>query len=204
MSSHVVTDIAGGVLTLRFNRPDKKNAILSAMYADAAAALKAADTDASVRVVVITGSADSFTAGNDLKDFLENPPQNNEAPVFQFMYGLAAFSKPVVAAINGLAVGIGTTVLLHCDFAYAVPSAKFQLPFVNLALVPEFASSLLLARFLGPRKAAELLMLGEGFDADDRALWDEALAESGGAADSNVIHADFRRRKRLDTADEDD
>ncbi len=166
MSSHVVTDIAGGVLTLRFNRPDKKNAILSAMYADAAAALKAADTDASVRVVVITGSADSFTAGNDLKDFLENPPQNNEAPVFQFMYGLAAFSKPVVAAINGLAVGIGTTVLLHCDFAYAVPSAKFQLPFVNLALVPEFASSLLLARFLGPRKAAELLMLGEGFDAD--------------------------------------
>ena len=166
MSGHVVTDIAGGVLTLRFNRPDKKNAILAAMYADAAQALAAAEADAGIRVVVITGSGDSFTAGNDLKDFLENPPKNNDAPVFRFMHGLADFSKPVIAAINGVAVGIGTTVLLHCDFAYAVPTAKFQLPFVNLALVPEFASSLLLARFLGLRKAAELLMLGEVFDAE--------------------------------------
>ena len=166
MSGHVVTETAGGVLTIRFNRPDKKNAILGAMYADAAAALKAADSDAGVRVVIITGSGDSFTAGNDLKDFLENPPQNNDAPVFRFMHDLAGFSKPVIAAVNGVAVGIGTTVLLHCDFAFAVSSAKFQLPFVNLALVPEFASSLLLARFLGQRKAAELLMLGEAFDAE--------------------------------------
>ena len=90
----------------------------------------------------------------------------DDAPVFRFMHGLAAFTKPVVAAVNGVAVGIGTTVLLHCDFAYAVPAAKFQLPFVNLALVPEFASSLLLARFLGPRRAAELLMLGEPFGAE--------------------------------------
>jgi enoyl-CoA hydratase/carnithine racemase len=166
MSGHVVTEIAGGVLTLRFNRPDKKNAILAAMYADAAEAFAAAEADTNVRVVVITGSGDSFTAGNDLKDFIEHPPKNGDAPVFRFMHGLAGFSKPVIAAVNGVAVGIGTTVLLHCDFAYAVPAAKFQLPFVNLALVPEFASSLLLARFLGPRKAAELLMLGEVFDAE--------------------------------------
>ena len=166
MTGHVITETANGVLTLRFNRPDKKNAILASMYADAAEALKAADVDASVRVVVITGSGDSFSAGNDLKDFIENPPMGDDAPVFRFMHGLAAFTKPVVAAVNGVAVGIGTTVLLHCDFAYAVPAAKFQLPFVNLALVPEFASSLLLARFLGPRRAAELLMLGEPFGAE--------------------------------------
>jgi len=166
MSGHVVTEIANGVLTLRFNRPDKKNAILSAMYADAATALKAAEADAGVRVVVITGSGDSFSAGNDLKDFLENPPADHNAPVFRFMHALAGFPKPVIAAVNGIAVGIGTTVLLHCDFAYAVPAAKFQLPFVNLALVPEFASSLLLARHLGTRKATELLMLAETFDAE--------------------------------------
>lgn len=166
MSGHVVTEIADGVLTLRFNRPDKKNAILSAMYADAATALKAAETDNNVRVVVITGSGDSFSAGNDLKDFMENPPADHNAPVFRFMFGLSSFPKPVIAAVNGIAVGIGTTVLLHCDFAYAVPTAKFQLPFVNLALVPEFASSLLLARHLGTRKATELLMLAETFDAE--------------------------------------
>jgi enoyl-CoA hydratase/carnithine racemase len=166
VTGHVISETANGVLTLRFNRPDKKNAILASMYAEAAQALKTADADASVRVVVITGSGDSFSAGNDLKDFIENPPMGADAPVFRFMHGLAAFSKPVVAAVNGVAVGIGTTVLLHCDFAYAVPNAKFQLPFVNLALVPEFASSLLLARFLGPRRAAELLMLGEPFGAE--------------------------------------
>lgn len=166
MTGHVISETASGVLTLRFNRPDKKNAILASMYADAADALKAADANANVRVVVLTGSGDSFSAGNDLKDFIENPPMGADAPVFRFMHGLAAFTKPVVAAVNGVAVGIGTTVLLHCDFAYAVPNAKFQLPFVNLALVPEFASSLLLARFLGPRRAAELLMLGEPFGAE--------------------------------------
>ena len=166
MTGHIVTDIAGGVLTLRFNRADKKNALTTAMYAEAATALKAAETDTNVRVVVITGSGDSFSAGNDLGDFMENPPADNDAPVFRFMHALARFPKPVIAAANGIAVGIGTTVLLHCDFAYAVPTAKFQLPFVNLALVPEFASSLLLARHLGTRKATELLMLAEKFDAE--------------------------------------
>ncbi len=169
MNSQVVTETASGVLTLRFNRPEKKNALLSTMYADAAAALKAAATDSGLKVAVITGTADSFTAGNDLKDFLENPPVDADAPVFRFMRALVSFPKPVIAAVNGLAVGIGTTLLLHCDLAYAVPAAKFQLPFVNIAIVPEFASTLLLPRLVGQARAAELLLLGEAFSAE-RAL----------------------------------
>jgi enoyl-CoA hydratase/carnithine racemase len=156
MSEHVVTETTGGVLTL-------------AMYAAAAAALKAADKDPAVRVVIIIGTADSFAAGNDLKDFLENPPTTPDAPVFQFMNTLATFPKPVIAAVNGVAVGIGTTMLLHCDLAYAVPTAKFQLPFVSLAIVPEYASTLLVPRMVGPARAAELLLLGEAFTAE-RAL----------------------------------
>jgi len=169
MSEYVVTETAGVVMTLRFNRPDKKNALLNAMYADAAAALRSADADPSVRVAVITGSGDSFTAGNDLKDFLENPPMDADAPVFQFMRALSGFQKPAIAAVNGIAVGIGTTMLLHCDLAYAVPAAKFQLPFVNMAILPEFASSLLLPRLMGPVRAAELILYGEAFSAE-RAL----------------------------------
>jgi enoyl-CoA hydratase/carnithine racemase len=156
----------GAILTLRFNRADKKNAITAAMYAGLAATLKNADNDATVRVVVITGAGDAFTAGNDLKDFAENPPKAADAPVFQFMDALARFTKPVIAAVNGVAVGIGTTLLLHCDLAYAVPTAKFALPFVNLALVPEFGSSMLLERFAGLRKAQELLLTGDAFDAE--------------------------------------
>jgi enoyl-CoA hydratase/carnithine racemase len=156
----------GAVLTIRMNRPDKKNAITAAMYAAMADALRAADGDARVRVVVITGAGDAFTAGNDLKDFADNPPKDPSAPVFRFMDVLAGFGKPVIAAVNGVAVGIGTTMLLHCDLAIAVPTAKFALPFVNLALVPEFGSSLLLPRFVGQRRAQELLMSGEAFDAE--------------------------------------
>jgi len=166
MASFIHTEQNGSVLTLRFNRPDKKNAILSSMYADGADALSKAADDKSVRVVVMTGSGDSFSAGNDLKDFLDNPPDTRDAPVFRFMDTLATFPKPVVAAVNGLAIGIGTTLLLHCDLAYAVPKAKFQLPFVNIAIVPEYASTLLLPRMLGHVKAAELLMLGEPFTAE--------------------------------------
>jgi enoyl-CoA hydratase/carnithine racemase len=166
MSGHVVTETAGGVLTLRFNRPEKKNALLVGMYGDAADILKAAAADPTVRVIVITGTADSFTAGNDLKDFLENPPLNADAPVFRFMHGLANMQKPVIAAVNGLAIGIGTTLLMHCDLAYAVAGAKFQMPFVNIAIVPEFASSLLLPRLVGHVRAAELLLLGDAFTAE--------------------------------------
>jgi enoyl-CoA hydratase/carnithine racemase len=153
-------------MTIRFNRPDKKNAILRSMYADAANALKSAQDDANVRVVVITGEGGCFTAGNDLKDFLEVPPVTEDAEVFQFMFTLAAFTKPVIAAVNGLAIGIGTTLLFHCDLAYAVPEATFQMPFINLAVVPEFASSLIAPRLLGRAQASELLLLGEAFGAD--------------------------------------
>ena len=165
MTDLIATAIDGGVLTIRFNRADKKNAITAAMYQAMAEALTAADSNAAVRVAVITGSGDAFTAGNDLKDFAENPPKGADAPVFRFMYALAGFKKPVIAAVNGVAVGIGTTLLLHCDAAFAVPTAKFSLPFVNLALVPEFGSSVLLGRFIGARKAQELLMSGQAFDA---------------------------------------
>ncbi len=166
MTDLIQTERDGATLILRFNRADKKNAITAAMYSAKVAALKAADADPSVRVVIITGEGDAFTAGNDLKDFAENPPKGADAPVFQFMDALASFKKPVIAAVNGVAVGIGTTLLLHCDLAYAVPTAKFALPFVNLALVPEFGSSLLLERFVGLRKAQELLLTGETFTAE--------------------------------------
>jgi len=166
MTDLIQTQTDGAILTLRLNRAEKKNAITAAMYSAMAEALRLADENSSVKVVVITGSGDAFTAGNDLKDFAENPPTSPTAPVFAFMDALAGFKKPVIAGVNGVAVGIGTTMLLHCDLAIAVPGGKFALPFVNLALVPEFASSLLLPRFIGVRKAQELLMSGEAFDAE--------------------------------------
>jgi len=165
MTEFIHTTVADNVLTLTFNRPEKKNAITAAMYAGAAQALTKADADASLRAIVITGAGDAFSAGNDLKDFLENPPRTKDSPVFQFMRALSGVGLPVIAAVNGVAVGIGTTMLLHCDLVYATPEARFQLPFVNLALVPEFASSLLLPRVLGRHAAAELVLLGELFSA---------------------------------------
>src|SRR3954471_9854994 len=165
MTDFIQTATADNILTLTFNRPEKKNAITSAMYAGAAEALIKADTDANLRAIVITGAGEAFSAGNDLKDFLENPPRTKDAPVFQFMRALSGVGLPVIAAVNGVAVGIGTTMLLHCDLAYASSDARFQLPFVNLALVPEFASTLLLPRILGRHAAAELMLLGEPFTA---------------------------------------
>ena len=166
MSEHIQSTVENRIMTIRFNRPEKKNAILRSMYGAAAHALKTAQADPNVRVVVITGQGGCFTAGNDLKDFLEVPPVNEDAEVFQFMYGLAGFTKPVIAGVNGLAIGIGTTLLFHCDLAYAVPEATFQMPFINLGVVPEFASSLLVPRLVGRAQASELLLLGEAFGAD--------------------------------------
>lgn len=165
MSDNVKSMLADGVLTLTIARPEKKNALTVVMYAALANAIRRADEDKAVRVVLITGSEDSFTAGNDLKDFLENPPIDPSSPVFQFMHAIAGAQKPIVAAVNGLAIGIGTTLLLHCDFVYAVDTARFQLPFVNLGLVPELGSSLILPALAGRARAAELLMLGNPFDA---------------------------------------
>ncbi len=153
------------VMTIAWNRPDKKNALTQAMYSAAAAALKSASTDNAVRAVLITGTEECFTAGNDLGDFLNNPASGEEAPVSQFLLEISSIEKPVVAAVNGHAVGIGTTMLLHCDLVVAADSTVFSMPFTNLGLCPEAASSYLLPRLAGHQRAAELLLLGEKFDA---------------------------------------
>ncbi len=157
----------GGVLTITFNRSGKKNALTSAMYARLATQLAAADADSAVRVVVIQGQEALFTAGNDVTEFLQRPPADTDAPVFQFLRALADFSKPLIAAVCGPAVGIGTTLLLHCDLVYCGDNALFSLPFVNLGLCPEAASSLLLPQRIGVAAAAEKLLFGEAFAADE-------------------------------------
>lgn len=166
MSEYIKSDTADGILTLTISRPEKKNALTVAMYAALADSISQADDDESVRVILITGSEDSFTAGNDFKDFLDNPPVDPSSPVFRFMNAIAGAQKPVVAAVNGLAIGIGTTMLLHCDLVYAVDTARFQMPFVNLGLVPELGSSLVLPALAGRARAAELLMCGDPFSAE--------------------------------------
>ncbi|ATB35045.1 enoyl-CoA hydratase [Cystobacter fuscus] len=165
MSDTLLSHLEAGVLTLTFNRPQKKNAFTAEMYSLAAQALRDADTNDAVRVVVLVGAGGTFTAGNDLKDFLENPPTGEDSPVFRFLHTLAHFTRPIVARVEGVAVGIGTTLLLHCDYVAASERAVFSMPFVNLGLSPEGASSLLLPRLAGMALASELLMFGEPFDA---------------------------------------
>jgi enoyl-CoA hydratase/carnithine racemase len=164
--SDILVHTESGVTTLTFNRPDKKNSITSAMYAALADALQAAEADASVRCVVFQGHESVFSAGNDIGDFLNNPPATGESPVFRFLHGIAQFSKPVIAAVCGPAVGIGTTLLLHCDLVYAGDNAAFSMPIVNLGLCPEAASSLLVPQMMGYHRAAEALLLGEPFMAE--------------------------------------
>ena len=165
---------ADGILTLEFNRPERKNAITSTMYQTLADALKDGEQDAAVRAILIIGKPEIFTAGNDLDDFLKTSGPADadtksfaERPVFQFMRQLSGASKPVVAAVSGAAIGIGTTLLMHCDLVYAAENAKFSMPFVQLGLCPEFASSLLFAQLAGYPRAAEKLMLGETFLAQE-------------------------------------
>ena len=155
-----------GVMTLTFHRVDKKNSITRAMYAALADALEAAVQDASVRVVVLQGDPTVFSAGNDIGDFLQQPPSSHDSPVFRFLRAIASFPKPVIAAVCGPAVGIGTTMLFHCDLVYAGDNAAFSMPFVNLGLCPEAASSLLAPQLLGYHRAAEALLLGEPFMAE--------------------------------------
>ena len=161
----VLTRLHEGVLTVTFNRPQKKNAFTHAMYTAATQALVDGDRDPAVRVIALTGAGSSFTAGNDLLDFLAHPPEGEAAPVFQFLRALIHLEKPCVAAVDGAAVGIGTTLLQHCDFVLASDRARFSLPFINLGLSPEGGSSLLLPRLAGFALASELLMFGEPFDA---------------------------------------
>lgn len=161
---------SAGILTLEFDRLERKNAITGAMYQQLADALRDAEQDPAVRVILITGKPEIFTAGNDLDDFLNNVGEgtmNPQRPVFQFMTALQACTRPVVAAVSGAAVGIGTTLLMHCDLVYCADNARFSMPFTQLGLCPEFASSLLVAQSAGYTRAAEKLLLGEAFPAQE-------------------------------------
>lgn len=167
----IVTEGRDGILLLRIRRPEKKNALTLAMYAALTGALAEADRDPDVRAVVLTGGGDCFTSGNDIDDFLAAPPEGEDSPVFRFLAALHRFEKPLVAAVDGVAAGIGVTLLLHCDLVYVRAGAALQLPFVNLGLCPEAGSSLLLPRLIGYPRAAELLLLGRPFSAEQALDW---------------------------------
>jgi enoyl-CoA hydratase/carnithine racemase len=163
--SEILTERSGSILRVQLNRPAKKNAMTSSMYVALADILDDAAKDDDIRVVLWHGAGDSFSAGNDVEDFLKNPPGPGESPQARLMNALINFDKPLIAAVHGAAVGGGTTMLTHCDFVYAGESAKFQMPFINLGLVPEFGSSFSIPTRIGHLRAAELILLGLPFDA---------------------------------------
>jgi enoyl-CoA hydratase/carnithine racemase len=163
--SDILTERSGNILTIQLNRPAKKNAMTSSMYITMAELLNGAAKDDQIHVVLWHAAGNSFSAGNDIEDFMKNPPAAGESPQAQLIHALINFEKPLVAAVQGAAIGGGTTMLAHCDFVYAGENAKFQLPFVNLALVPEFGSSYLLPLRFGYTRAAELVLLGRSFEA---------------------------------------
>src|SRR5438105_9840418 len=163
--SDILTECSGNNLRIQLNRPARKNAMTSAMYITLADLLNAAAKDDQIRVVLWHGAGDSFSAGNDIEDFIKNPPGPGESPQARLIQALINFDKPIVAAVQGAAIGGGTTMLTHCDFVFAGESAKFQMPFVNLALVPEFGSSCSVPARIGYLRAAELILLGLPFNA---------------------------------------
>jgi enoyl-CoA hydratase/carnithine racemase len=163
--SDIITERSGSILRVQLNRPAKKNAMTMSMYVTLADILNDAAKDEQVHVVLWHGAGDSFCAGNDVQDFMKNPPGPGESPQARLMDALMNFDKPIVAAVHGAAIGGGTTMLTHCDFVYAGESAKFQMPFINLALVPEFGSSCTVPARIGYLRAAELILMGLSFDA---------------------------------------
>jgi enoyl-CoA hydratase/carnithine racemase len=163
--SDIITERSGAILWVELNRPAKKNAMTAGMYTSLADIFREADKDEAVRVVLWHGAGDAFCAGNDIGDFLKNPPGPGQLPQARLMDALIGFEKPIVAAVQGAAIGGGTTMLTHCDFVYAGESANFQMPFVNLALVPEFGSSFSVPARVGHLRAANLILLGEPFTA---------------------------------------
>jgi enoyl-CoA hydratase/carnithine racemase len=187
----IKTATLNGVATIEIARPEKKNALTVAMYQAMADALNAAQADPAVRAVLITGQPGIFTSGNDIEDFMSRPPGQGsnaaDSPVFQFMRALVGIDKPVVAAVTGAAIGIGTTMLLHCDLVYVSDEARLAMPFVSLGLVPEFASSLVVPRLLGNVKAAEKLLLGDPFSPEDAV--DARIANAVLPAGEVVNHA---------------
>jgi enoyl-CoA hydratase/carnithine racemase len=169
MSEHIQVERSGGRLAVRMHRPERRNAITVAMYAALADAIQSAAADESIRLITLEGAGEDFTAGNDLADFLAEmpPPGTTDIPVWRFLRAMAKNQVPVVAAVHGNAVGIGTTMLFHCDLVLAEEGTRFVMPFVDLGLVPEAASSLILPRLAGRRRAARYLLLGESFGPED-------------------------------------
>jgi enoyl-CoA hydratase/carnithine racemase len=165
MSEHIRTTVAEGVCTVAFTRPEKKNALTQAMYAGLADAIERTAEDPSIGCLLITGCDDVFCAGNDIADFRNRPKDAGPRPSRRVYQGLARLDKPVVAAVQGLSIGIGFTMLLHADIVYAAPEARFRMPFVDLGVVPELGSSLLVPWIVGRHRAAELMLLGDFFDA---------------------------------------
>jgi len=163
--SEILTTSAEQILTISFNRPAKMNALTRDMYAGLATALNEAAGDFGIRAVILTSEGDHFTAGNDIGDFMSNPPTESDSDVAKFLAALLDFPKPLLAAVKGNAVGVGTTMLLHCDVVVASPTAKFSMPFTSLGLVPEAGSSYLFPRLVGYQRAAQIFMTGESFDA---------------------------------------
>lgn len=165
----IYTELIGHTLVIRINRPEKYNAFTQAMYASTAEILRNAATDPGVRSIVVTGTGKAFSAGNDLGDF--DLAADGNTPVQHFLRAIADVPVPIVAAVNGLAVGVGVTMLLHCELVFAAPSATFQVPFVDVGLVPEAASSLLLPQVIGARRAAEMFLTGRKLDAEEAKSW---------------------------------
>jgi len=163
--SEILSRQEGNILVLSFNRSEKMNALTRSMYAGLAKGLNDAAGDFGIRAVIITSESQHFTAGNDISDFMDNPPTSDSSEVSQFLESLLNFPKPLIAAVKGNAVGVGTTMLLHCDVVVASPTAKFSMPFASLGLVPEAGSSLLFPQLVGYQRAARIFMTGESFDA---------------------------------------
>lgn len=184
----VLTELEDSILTIRINRPGKKNALNTAMYGILAEALQRADHEPAIRAVLLTGCDDSFTSGNDIADFVNFPPTGPDSPVLRFMHAIIGAETPIIAAVSGAAVGVGTTLLLHCDLVYAAATATFQMPFVSLGLCPEAGSTLLLPQLVGHQRASELLLLGESFSA--------ARAEQLGIVTAVVPPEDLLRTAR--------
>lgn len=165
--AEITTSRQGQTLVISFNRPEKMNAITRAMYADLANNLNEAAGDFSIRCVLLTSEGDHFTSGNDIGDFMSNPPTESDSDVAKFLGALLEFPKPLLAAVKGNAIGVGTTMLLHCDVVVASPRAKFSMPFTSLGLVPEAGSSMLFPNLVGYQRAAKIFMTGESFTAED-------------------------------------
>jgi len=200
MTEDLVVTRTGAVMEIRFNRPSKKNALTRAMYAGVVDAFAAADADPAVRVMLLTGTGDTFTSGNDIKDFQQRASSNAASGASPFLSALSTLKKPLIAAVNGAAIGVGTTMLAHCDLIIAARSARFVMPFTSLGLVPEAGSSLLFPQIVGHQRASALLLLGEPLDAETAFQWGFVNQVVDDAALMDTAHAVAARLAALPAA----